>query len=61
MRNTEDATRMRAKNSGGGPPQPAPPPWLAGAAIGLTILGLAGTAMALGAGMALSQSTCRGK
>jgi hypothetical protein len=47
--------------SGGGPtPQPTPP-WLAGAAIGLTILGMASSAIALGAGLALSQSTISGK
>jgi len=52
---------MRAKTSSGSAPQPAPAPWLAGMAIGWAILSLASTAMALGAGVALSQSTCRGK
>jgi hypothetical protein len=55
---------MRAKNSSSGAgsaPQPAQAPWLAGMAIGWTILSMATTAMALGAGVALSQSTCRGK
>ncbi|MBN8874646.1 MAG: hypothetical protein J0H67_17550 [Rhodospirillales bacterium] len=39
------------------PPSPAAPPtapWLAGAAIGMTLLGLASGAMAMGAGWALS-------
>ncbi|MGE0420384.1 MAG: hypothetical protein AB7O80_26560 [Acetobacteraceae bacterium] len=37
-------------------PMPLPAtPWLAGAMIGLTILTIAGGAMALGAGMAISQ------
>ncbi len=53
---------MRAKTSDGAGPRPTPvPPFLAGAAIGLTILGIASTAMAMGAGLALSQATCRGK
>lgn len=53
---------MRAKTTdGSGPKPPNPPPWLAGATIGLAILGMAGTAMAMGAGLALSQATCRGK
>lgn len=51
----------RHKNSAGGPtPLPAPP-WLAGMAIGLTILGMASSAMALGAGLALTQATRSGK
>jgi hypothetical protein len=36
-------------------------PWLAGAAIGLTILGMASSAIVFGAGVALSQSIGRGK
>ena len=53
---------MRAKTSGDSGKRPVPPPpWLAGAAIGLAILSMAGTAMALGAGLALGQSTGRGK
>lgn len=48
---------MRAKSTGGGGPVP-PPPFLAGAAIGLAILGMASSAMALGAGLALSQAAC---
>jgi hypothetical protein len=48
---------MRQKSSPGGGPTPLPPPsWLAGAAIGLTILGMASSAIALGAGMAWSQT-----
>jgi len=45
--------------TGGGPGAKPAPPWLAGAAIGLTLLGMASGAMALGAGMALSQSVTR--
>lgn len=53
---------MRAKTGGDNGPRPVPaPPWLAGAAIGLAILSMAGTAMAMGAGLAMSQSTGRGK
>lgn len=53
---------MRAKSAGGSLPIPPPtPPWLAGAAISLAILGMAGSAMALGAGLALNQSSCRPK
>lgn len=44
----------RMKNPPGPPPRPPTPPWFAGMAIGLTILGIASTAMALGAGWALS-------
>ena len=51
--------RYRDKESSGGRPMPAP--WLAGAAIGLTILTLASGAMALGAGLALGQVTRPGK
>ena len=47
---------MRAKTTGDSRPRPVPaPPWLAGAAIGLAILSAASSAMALGAGLALSQ------
>lgn len=47
---------MRAKTGGASsPPTPPMPPWLAGAAIGLAIMGMASSAMALGAGLALSQ------
>lgn len=53
---------MRARTSASAvPPSPPVPPWLAGAAIGLAILGMAGSAMALGAGLALSQTSCRPK
>lgn len=53
---------MRAKTAGSSvPTPPSVPPWLAGAAIGLTILGIASSAMALGAGLALGQSSCRPK
>jgi hypothetical protein len=51
---------MHGKASAGGAPGAKPaPPWLTGAAIGLTILGMAGGAIAFGAGMALSGSTTR--
>jgi len=40
--------------AGDGPEAKPPPPWLAGAAIGLTLLGMASGAIAFGAGMALS-------
>ena len=47
-------------NPGGGPaPRPAPP-WFAGAAIGLTMLGMASGAMVLGAGLAWSQTAGAG-
>ena len=53
---------MHRKTSSGGGPTPLPPvPWLTGAAIGLTILGMASTAIALGAGLAWSQTTRSGK
>jgi hypothetical protein len=53
---------MRQKNSSGGGPAPLPtPPWLAGAAIGLTILGMASSAIVFGAGMALGQTMGGGK
>ena len=51
---------MRAKTTGSAAPTP-PPPWLAGVAIGLAILGMAGTAMAMGAVLAFGQSGCRPK
>jgi len=53
---------MHGKASAGDGPDAKPElPWLAAAAIGMTILGLAGSAIALGAGLALSQSIARGK
>ena len=53
---------MRAKTTGDSGPRPVPaPPWLAGAVIGLAILSIAGSALAMGASLALSQSACRGK
>ena len=48
----------RPKTSGGGPVPLPTPPWLAGAAIGLAILGMAGGAMALGTGLALTKANC---
>ncbi len=51
----------RKTNPGGGPAPLPPPPWLAGVAIGLTILGMASSAIAFGAGLAWSQSISRGK
>jgi len=51
---------MHGKASTGGGPSAKPvPPWLAGAAIGLTILGMASGAIAFGAGLALSQPATR--
>lgn len=47
-------------NPGSGVPVTPVPPWLAGAAIGLTILGMASSAIAFGAGVAMSQSLTRG-
>ncbi|HUN42093.1 MAG TPA: hypothetical protein VMU81_17535 [Acetobacteraceae bacterium] len=47
-------------STGSGPGAKPVPPWLAGAAIGLTILGMASGAIALGAGMALGQSVTPG-
>jgi hypothetical protein len=53
---------MRRKTNPGGGPMPLPtPPWLAGAAIGLTIFGMASSAIALGVGLALSQTAVGGK
>jgi hypothetical protein len=53
---------MHQKTNPGGVPAPRPaPPWFAGAAIGLTILGMASSAMALGAGLAWSQTAKGGK
>lgn len=47
---------MRSKQSGTGGSDARPEPsWLAGAAIGLTILGMASSAIALGAGLALTR------
>lgn len=51
---------MRAKSNGSGsatPSIPPVPPWLAGATIGLAILGMAGSAMALGTSLALGQAS----
>jgi hypothetical protein len=51
---------MRAKTTGSGGPRSVPtPPWLAGAAIGLAILSMAGSAVAIGAGLAVSQPPWR--
>lgn len=51
---------MHGKASTGGGPESKPEPsWLAGAAIGLTILSMAGSAIAFGAGLALSGSLAR--
>jgi hypothetical protein len=53
---------MHGKASTGGGPDPKPQlSWLAGAAIGLTILGMASSAMVVGAGLAWSQAGGRGK
>jgi hypothetical protein len=53
---------MHGKASVGGRPNPKPEAsWVAGAAIGLTILGLASSAMVFGAGLAWSQGTRNGK
>jgi hypothetical protein len=53
---------MHGKASTGGGPDPKPQPsWLAGAAIGLTILGMASSAMVVGAGLAWNQPVGRGK
>jgi hypothetical protein len=53
---------MRRKASAGDAPNPKPEPsWLAGAAIGLTILGMASSAMVFGVGLAWSQPIGRGK
>ncbi len=51
----------RKTNPSGGPAPPPTPSWLAGAAIGLTILGMASSAIAFGAGLALSQTVRGGK
>jgi hypothetical protein len=52
--------REKASAAGGSYPKPETS-WLAGAAIGLTILGMASSAMVLGAGMALTRSGGDGK
>jgi hypothetical protein len=53
---------MRGKASASGGPNSKPETsWLAGAAIGLTILGLASSAMVFGVGLAWSQSGRGGK
>jgi hypothetical protein len=51
----------RHKTTAGGPTPLPSPPWFAGMAIGLTILGMASSAMALGAGLAIGQATYGGK
>jgi hypothetical protein len=51
----------RKTNQDGGPPPLPASPWLAGAAIGLTILGMASTAMAFGAGLAWTRTAGGGK
>ncbi len=52
---------QRHKNTAGGPTPLPSQPWFAGMAIGLAILGMASSAMALGAGVAIGQATCGGK
>jgi hypothetical protein len=53
---------MHGKASAGGGANPKPEAsWIAGAAIGLTILGMASSAMVFGAGLAWSQGTRSGK
>lgn len=53
---------MHGKASAGGRPDPKPQQsWLLGAAIGLTILGMASSAMVIGAGLAWGLPTGRGK
>jgi hypothetical protein len=53
---------MHGKASAGGGASPKPDAsWVAGAAIGLAILGMASSAMVFGAGLAWSQPSKRGK
>lgn len=47
---------QRSRTSAGPPHGPPPAPWLAGAAIGLTILTMAAGAMSLGATLAIRQA-----
>jgi hypothetical protein len=49
-------TMARFKQAPGTPPLLPAPPWLVGAMIGVTIMTMAGTAMSLGAGLALSRT-----
>ena len=51
---------MRRYKEPSGPRQ-LPPPWLAGAMIGLTISTMATGAIMFGAGLAFSQAIIRGK
>jgi len=46
----------RSRTSAQPPHGPPPPPWLAGAAIGLTILTMAAGAMTLGTTVAIGQA-----
>jgi hypothetical protein len=57
-RRRRHSMRSKDSNSGGSGAKPEPS-WLAGAAIGLTILGIASSAMAYGVGLALVQPTRR--
>jgi hypothetical protein len=47
---------VRPKQPPGPPPAPPTPPWLLGAMIGMTIMSMAGTAMSLGVGLALTRT-----
>ena len=49
-------TMVRPKQPPGPPPAPPTPPWLLGAMIGMTIMSMAGTAMSLGVGLALTRT-----
>jgi hypothetical protein len=46
---------IRQKQPAGTPPSAPVPSWFMGVVIGMTIMTMAGTAMTLGAGLALSQ------
>jgi hypothetical protein len=48
---------VRHKQSPNAPLPASGPPWLVGAMIGMTIMTMAGTAMTLGAGMALTKAS----
>ncbi len=50
-------TLQRSRTSADPPHGRPPPPWLAGAAIGLTILTMAAGAMTVGATLAIGQAT----
>jgi hypothetical protein len=52
---------QRMKSSPDRPTGRPPSPWLAGMAIGLTIMGMASSAIVLGAGWALSRPTDKDK